>query len=160
MLGFFAKDTVALSIGAADAIAVMLEVRAEWVVYRGEPRTPADIDEIGRLTRLRIQNPSAPLGLTYREPTAPMPAMVPVKYHPMKLCKGCRRPLPLRRWDYCDDPYCIKLKNKANRRRCYENKMNTTDGRARHREEAKRAMQALRDRRRAAGLTGEGKVRK
>lgn len=130
------------------AITTMLEVRATWVTYRGEPTSQEERDlmaqEVTRLTAARMADPSSELSIKGKQ------------------CRrrGCKVPVPVGKQVYCKTPWCNALRQSEHRQRWYQNKVRKDEGRAAHREQSKKAMQALRARRRAAGLTGEGTVPK
>lgn len=130
------------------AITTMLEVRATWVTYRGEPTSQDERElmtqEVARLTAARLVDPSSELNIKG------------------KACRrrGCKNPVPVGKQVYCKTSWCNALRQSESRQRWYQNKIKKEEGRTYLREQSKKAMQALRARRRAAGLTGEGTVPK
>ena len=126
-----------------DALMLMLDVRAQWVMYRGEPRTPQEREAMAHAvsdcTRRRLTDPDAPLVIDYR------------------LCgrEGCSHPVKGRQ-RYCDDRWCRGMRRSDTRRRWYEKKVATPDGKAALRKQSREACEAIRKRRREAGLTRDG----
>jgi hypothetical protein len=134
-------------------ISTMMEVRDEWVLHRGEPRNPDEmktmVDELPRLTLIRLRDPDADLQLYRRT------------YPTDKKCarEGCAGIVKGRAL-YCREGWCKKVRDSAAKKRCYEKQMKDPEKKAHIRKQNRESCEALRARRRAAGLTRDGEERK
>lgn len=138
-----------------EAIATMLDVRAEWVLYRGEPVTPIEQDqmvrEVERLTRIRLADAAADLELARQ-------------YVPRedRICRrqGCGRRVLRKKKAYCDDPTCKRLVRQEARRKSYAAELAKPGGKEALAAQKRVITQKVRERYKKAGLTSQGKPRK